>query len=353
MIPTVSIVIPHFDRSELLGAAVSSVFESGYHDVEVVIVDDGSVADEWERVQRLEGERVRVLRRESGPKGPSRCRNLGVLASRAEFVVFLDSDDVLAPWCLHQRMHEAMNDSTADCWVFPVMLFNNTPGDRNALWNRLSDNDDAMRFVRSDPPWHTSSTLWRKSTFTALDGFDEQLIYGDDSDLHLRALLGGVVFRKFPNALPDVFVRRSAARRITNSLDDALLESRLQRLSSGSRFLASSPSYQRYLEAWKGQYFMEGEFLLFNVDSPLPALKKLLIHWKRELPPSPATILVAEAYFGVATRTRDTAYLLLRIARKAAMAILPRDFFPQAGAFENEPISEESMNGIRSRLQST
>jgi glycosyltransferase involved in cell wall biosynthesis len=253
------------------------VLASTKRNSEVIVVDDGSSQAEWESAQKLGGERVRVLRRADGKKGPSRCRNIGVRESSSEMIVFLDSDDLMSSWCIETRLGAAATAPEADLWVFPVLLFNEVPGDRDVLWNSMSDEwEPSARFLRSDPPWHTSSPLWKKSAFLRIGGFNEELMYGDDSDLHYRALHLGLTARLFADMLPDIFIRRSTVPRITNSLTADLIASRLQRLREGARFLRTSPRHPAHAAIWEGQYFVEAEFLLFNDAQPSAVRSRIM-----------------------------------------------------------------------------
>ena len=127
--PLVSIVIPHFNRVELLVETLRSIEAQDYANWEAWVVDDGSAAQQWTVLQGMATERIHILQRTDGIKGPSRCRNLGAAEARGDYIVFLDSDDILAPWCLSQRMARVAEEPEADLWVFPVMLFKQQPGD--------------------------------------------------------------------------------------------------------------------------------------------------------------------------------------------------------------------------------
>jgi glycosyltransferase involved in cell wall biosynthesis len=349
--PRVSVIIPHYERFNLLAEAVKSVFRSSEQDFEVIVVDDGSSKNEFQSVQSLEEPRLRVLRREHGPRGPSRCRNIGIDASVAELVIFLDSDDIMAPWCLKERLEAASRHPHAGCWIFPVLLFEAMPGDKNTLWNTMqTETEDSIRFIRSDTPWHTSSTLWRKTALESLSGFNEQLSYGEDSDLHLRALLSGVVVQRFADAMPDIFVRRSAAPRITNSPAGQLVAARRMRLTIGTEFLKSAPHFARSLRMWEGQYFMEAEFLLFNIGGSRDSIAAVIHDWETAFSPSRWLRAIVRLYFKVAVASRQNAYLLLRIARRAAMMSMPSSFFPISGAFHTAVASSDLMNDIIQRL---
>lgn len=102
--PTLSVVIPVHNRPTAVCEAVRSVLAEAGDDVEVVVVDDGSTDDTVAAVEALADSRVRVV---SIPaSGVSVARNEGVAAARADFVAFLDSDDLaLTGWV------EAMNDA--------------------------------------------------------------------------------------------------------------------------------------------------------------------------------------------------------------------------------------------------
>jgi len=89
-VPKVSVIIATHNRPQLLPRAVESARRAG-SDVEIVVVDDASTDETAEVCRRLEvGRYVRADRRQ----GVAGARNLGLLASTAEFVSFLDDDDV-------------------------------------------------------------------------------------------------------------------------------------------------------------------------------------------------------------------------------------------------------------------
>jgi glycosyltransferase involved in cell wall biosynthesis len=347
----ISIVIPHFNRANLLTAALASLRAQRETSWEALVVDDGSEPEQWESTKAMAGTQVQVLQRRDGIKGPSRCRNLGLGAARGEYVLFLDSDDLLAPWCLEQRLRAALGQPEADLWVFPVLLFVSNPGDSDLQWNLLnSPRADLDRFLQSDPPWHTSSPLWRREKLLALGGFNEAVCYGDDADLHIRALVKTARIQKFPKATPDAFVRRGAEARITNTMSSILVESRRVRLEEGNRFLHEAAVGPTQLKLWEGQYFVEAEFLLFNACHSEAAIHRLLADWHRQFQPSLARRSFVTSYFRLAIACRRKAYLLLRMARRLAMQLLPGEYFPRGGAFQSGRAAPEVMQAVRERL---
>jgi glycosyltransferase involved in cell wall biosynthesis len=91
--PLVSVIVPCYNRTELVKDALRSVAEPGL-EVEILVVDDGSTEDVRGALAGL-GSAVRYLRTEHG--GAAHARNAGMRAARGAYVAFLDSDDVYLP----------------------------------------------------------------------------------------------------------------------------------------------------------------------------------------------------------------------------------------------------------------
>ncbi|MGV2336617.1 MAG UNVERIFIED_CONTAM: glycosyltransferase family 2 protein [Planctomycetaceae bacterium] len=223
--PRFSLITPHFQRPALLAEMVRSVQMQTLSDWELLVVDDQSSQEDWDSIQQHGTDpRVRLIRRHTGLKGPNTCRNLGLELSRGEFVIFLDSDDLLAPWCLEQRLAAAADFPDCDFWVFQTLIFERFPGDRNQLWNSLEGHADKERFVASSPPWCMTSPLCAASPFWHLVDLIRCFDTGQIQNCTHGALVKGLQYRKFPDLPPDVFVRRDDTPRFNRSMTTALLE---------------------------------------------------------------------------------------------------------------------------------
>lgn len=93
--PTVSVIIPTFQRCDMVGDAVRSVLDQGYWDWEALIIDDGSTDGTRDVIETFDDPRIRYLYQEN--RGLARTRNRGIQAARGEFIAFLDSDDLFLP----------------------------------------------------------------------------------------------------------------------------------------------------------------------------------------------------------------------------------------------------------------
>lgn len=347
--PDVTFIIPHFNRAALLHETLKSLQNQEVDTWEAIVVDDSSTEDEWTLAKSFQDARVSYLRRVDGLKGPSRCRNLGLLAASSLNIVFVDSDDVVAPWAIKQRLDSINRWDKVDFIVFPVALFVNQPGDENRLWNRMDGAEDIARFLAADPVWHTSSPIWRRDSLLKLGGFNEEVMYGDDSELHIRAILRGLRYVKNESAMPDVFVRRGTQARITNTLSPSHLESRRNRLIEGSKVLAEYGTEQTR-KAWEGQYFIEAEFLLFNCEGSRREQQKVVSEWKFAHRPPFFRFCIVIAYLAIANATREHAYILLRLARRFAKLLLPGCFFPNGSCHEKATSPNETFEQIRLQL---
>lgn len=96
MNPNVSVIIPTYNRAELVAAAVQSVLRQTYRDFEIIVVDDGSTDDTEPRLRRLDGSVVYVKQDNAGVNA---ARNHGLRVARGEYIAFLDNDDL---WLEHK-----------------------------------------------------------------------------------------------------------------------------------------------------------------------------------------------------------------------------------------------------------
>lgn len=100
----VSVVIPTYNRAAVLCRALESVLAQTHENWEALVVDDGSTDGTAELIaERFGGEpRIRYYYQENG--GVSSARNMGMQVAGGEFIAFLDSDDVWAPWKLELQL---------------------------------------------------------------------------------------------------------------------------------------------------------------------------------------------------------------------------------------------------------
>lgn len=208
--PLVSIIIPTFNREGLIGETLQSVINQTYTNWECIVVDDGSTDNTEDIVNayiRKEA-RIHFYKRITVPKGASKCRNIGISRAKGDYIIFLDSDDLLSKQCLSNRISHFKEASHLDFLVFPMLLFNNNISEPNMRISNIRNEESILsRFLRRDIPWHITSPIWKKRSIKKIQGFNEHLPFQHDYELHIRALIKNLQFEVFWNE-PDSFYRQ-------------------------------------------------------------------------------------------------------------------------------------------------
>lgn len=214
--PTVSVVVPTYNRADLLRSALDSLTRQTYRDFETIVVDDGSEEDIVDAVSD-HAVRPRVVRQARG--GPAAARNHGVAVASADLIAFLDSDD---EW-LDSKLETFLNamDSNRDVrvWYGPMQ-----PIDRDGrIVEGRTKPCHSARITRQlfhSSFVHVPTVLCRRDVFQDYGGFDPSLPVCEDYDLWLRMSVDlefGLVptplalRRLHPNRLSKSCMRRNLA----------------------------------------------------------------------------------------------------------------------------------------------
>lgn len=203
-IPTVSIIMPTFNRLNFLRAAVDSVFAQTFQSWELIVADDGSEGETAEYLSKLADlPRVRLLR-QAHTGNPGAVRNAALRVAIGEYVAFLDSDDVWMPTKLEVQL-AALRASDDRHWSYTDHVRINDAGqsinsERNPR-RTLPDGDivEALLRLRAGTP--TPTVMAERELIERAGGFDQQQGLHEDYDLWLRlALLSKVLVLAEPLA---------------------------------------------------------------------------------------------------------------------------------------------------------
>lgn len=120
--PLISIVVPIYNVENYLTRCVESIVGQSYHEIEIILVDDGStdsspqICDNW----ALKDSRIRVLHKANG--GLSDARNAGMALATGELIGFIDSDDYINPE-MYERLSKSIVETNSDISVCGIELF--------------------------------------------------------------------------------------------------------------------------------------------------------------------------------------------------------------------------------------
>ncbi len=180
--PSVSVVIPTFERRRSAIEAVSSALAQTQRDVEVIVVDDGSTDGTAAAVGAIDG-RVKVVRRPNG--GPAAARNTGIRQARAPVIAFLDSDDRWRPRHLEEMLGLLDSDRSA------VLACTGGAMRGDDSLERPAGLTHAAPSVLLGGLLCTSAIGVRREALEAVGGFDRRLRVLEDSELWFRLSLEG------------------------------------------------------------------------------------------------------------------------------------------------------------------
>jgi glycosyltransferase involved in cell wall biosynthesis len=196
-------VVPAYNRERYIVATVHSALNAGERNVEVLIIDDGSTDRTVAEVRAINDPRVTITSiARSG--GPSRPRNVGLRLARAPYVSLLDSDDLLKPTKLASSVAALERCPSAG---FAFGDFEKIDEDGNTFETSAAYAFPVLHGVRSLPAGHgwqlipqvelarslthqnfigTSGVVIRRDLAMVLGGFDETLVYAEDTDFWFR-----------------------------------------------------------------------------------------------------------------------------------------------------------------------
>jgi glycosyltransferase involved in cell wall biosynthesis len=186
--PDVTVVIPTHNRRRLLALALASVLEQRDVSFDVIVVDEGSTDGTADMVRSLADPRVRVIRHEK-PLGKSAARNRGIEAAVAEWVAFLDDDDLWAPDKLRLQLRELHRTGRRWCYTGFVNITESHRILGGAPPRTPDEVAESLSRINSVPAG-CSSVVVAKAALAA-GGFDAQYRLCEDWELWIRLARAG------------------------------------------------------------------------------------------------------------------------------------------------------------------
>ena len=196
-LPLVSIIIPTFNRSQLISETLDSVLAQTYQNWECIIVDDGST-DDTEIILGWyvkKDSRFQFHNRPNGRlKGGNAARNFGFEMSNGEYIIWYDSDDVMLSKKIGRHIEMFQQNKLIQATVTNSFLYNFNTKNAYLPWRNQLYSDDLLNdFICLEAGWQTGDVLWKKDMLNNLQ-FNEFLISSQDWEFHVKAILLDVKF---------------------------------------------------------------------------------------------------------------------------------------------------------------
>ncbi len=183
----VSVIIPAYNCQHYVTDAINSVLSQTYNNVEIIVVDDGSVDDTSNIVKEYALRHVNIKYIYQPNKGPAAARNNGIKIATGQYIAFLDADDIWLPKFLSTQVNKIQ--TTTD---IGFVYCNNhyVDKDKNYIKNYVRKTNgytgDVCLKLFCEHFLLTPSVLIKKCCFDDVGLFDESLRVGEDYEFFLR-----------------------------------------------------------------------------------------------------------------------------------------------------------------------
>lgn len=207
--PQVSVVIPAYNAMKFLPATISSVLAQTYRDFEVLVINDGSSDNtaEWVTEQQQKDQRIKLISQEN--KGLAGARNTGIKNASAEYIAFLDADDLWDQTKLAKQVTCLAQNSQAGLVYNWVALIDEDGIVTGRLFKSNASGDIWQELTQTNFVGCGSVAMVHRCCFQKCGLFDENLgSYVEDWDMWLR-IASDYNFAVIPEAL--VYYRQHSA----------------------------------------------------------------------------------------------------------------------------------------------
>lgn len=178
----VSVIIPTYNRNDLMKKAIVSVLNQTYENIEVIVVDDAHNKETKKIVETFNDSRLKYLK--NSGTGGNAARNHGINTCKGEYVSFLDDDDQYHNNKIEKQM-KFLNKKKSDM-VFCLLNMIYTNGKTNKWKPPFCKKKNIYKYLLVYNFIQTSAVLCKKSVLESVCKFDEKMKKFQDWDLFLR-----------------------------------------------------------------------------------------------------------------------------------------------------------------------
>lgn len=181
--PLVSIIIPTYNKEEYIKKALESVLNQTYKEIEVIVIDDGSIDNTQEIVKSFNNTRIIYIWQEN--KGAAAARNTGIKKAQGKYIAFLDSDDLWLKEKLEKQVRFLEENPEMGLLGTGCYQINYK---REIMGKKIfpTKNKVLQGILIKYNPFIQSSVMVRKEVFDKIDSYDESFSQSEDYELWLR-----------------------------------------------------------------------------------------------------------------------------------------------------------------------
>lgn len=197
--PLVSIIIPLYNAEKYIDLTIQSAINQTWRNKEIIVVDDGSIDDSYNRSLKYKAENVLIIKQEN--KGASSARNTGIDLAKGEFIQFLDADDLLSSDKIEKQVLALRQQADKIAVCSTVHFFdgeNHLDAKPSTYEDRfIYDTDDPVPFIinlwggfdRNASMIQPNAWLTPISLIKKVGKWNEQLSLDDDGEYFAKIIL--------------------------------------------------------------------------------------------------------------------------------------------------------------------
>lgn len=193
--PSISVVIPAYNAVQTLGTTIASAAAQTVADIEIIVVDDGSVDGTQALVRELADSDRRIRLIEQTNSGPSAARNRGIAASRASLIALLDSDDVWTSDHLRAHLDAFEVDARLGVGFSACRIVDRHLEPTGESTRTLARAVRCEDILSGNPSTTCSSLVFRRQVFEEAGPMRSDMAYAEDQEWLFRAIRTGWIVR--------------------------------------------------------------------------------------------------------------------------------------------------------------
>ncbi|MDQ3110644.1 MAG: glycosyltransferase family 2 protein [Bacteroidota bacterium] len=179
----VSVIIPCFNVEDYIGECVQSVLAQTHQPLQVICIDNGSTDHTWKVLSEIKEKHPEIIIEKELKAGGNAARNKGLTFATAEWIQFLDADDLLVPSKIEHQLKLISSSDKNAAFVAGAYTKRTLDGKEVDMIN-FEDDQFVAPFINRCGT--TCSNLWRKQDLAEIGNWNENIFSSQESELMLR-----------------------------------------------------------------------------------------------------------------------------------------------------------------------
>lgn len=264
----VSIIIPVYNAEQYINITLDNIINQTYTNWELILVDDGSTDKSFEIIKNYSDRdnRIIAVKRDRAPKGSLTCRNIGQEMATGEYFIHFDADDIIASYCLEQRVAFMEQHKEIDYATFKgeSIDINGRVIPNGRKWGINPNKDILSCFLSYNYPFSVWNNMYRKEAFIDYYWDEKVKIYTDFSYI-VPAIIINKKHAFAEDSRPDYFYRMGHANAMTSSfINEDKYDSTLYLFDKIYEMLAETSSPEKYRRNFRTYFEVQLQRVVLN-----------------------------------------------------------------------------------------